>query len=175
MTLNMTIKSLSLALIAVAALSAAPAFAKTSTPDFVRKVAVANKFEIDTSKVALDQSQDDGVKTFAQQMVDDHTKAGDAFTTALSSARTKAKAPDDLDKSHQALVDKLKAQKAASFDTQYIKLQLSAHKDAVKLFSDYSKTGSDPSLKKFAADTLPTLKEHLDHVTQLQKDYGAKK
>ena len=171
----MSIKTFPLIVMAVLALAAAPAMAKTSTPDFVKKAAIANQFEIDSSKLALDKSQDDNVKTFAQQMVDDHTKAGDAMKDALASAKTKVTPPDKLDAACQAKMDKLQKLEGKAFDKQYIKIQASAHKDAVKLFSDYSKSGGDPSLKKFAGDTLPTLKEHLDHVTKLQHDYGKAK
>ena len=168
----MTLKSIPLILVAVLALAAGPALAKTSTPDFVKKAATANQFEIDSSKLALDKSQDDGVKTFAQQMVDDHTKAGDAMKDALASAKTKV---SPLDKASEAKIDKLQKLQGAAFDRQYIKIQTAAHKDAVRLFTDYSRTGGDPSLKKFAGDTLPTLKEHLGHVTKLQHDYGKAK
>jgi putative membrane protein len=170
----MTLKSLPLVLIALMALIASPALAKTSTADFVKKAAIANKFEIDSSQLALKQSQDDGVKAFAQQMIDDHTKAGDAFGDALKSAKTPMTPPTDLDKSHQKDMDKLGKLQAASFDKQYIKMQVSAHKDAVKLFTDYSKKGDDASLKNFATTTLPTLQQHLDSVNKLQKDYGKK-
>lgn len=47
-------------------------------------------------------------------------------------------------------------------------MQTDAHKEAVSLFSDYSKNGTDPVLKQFATDTLPALQAHLDHVKQLK-------
>ncbi len=170
----MTLKSLPFILFAVVALAVSPALAKTSTADFVKKAGIANKFEIDSSKLALQQSQDDNVKAFAQQMIDDHTKAGDAFNQALQSTKPPMAAPTDLDSSHQKDIDKLSKLQASDFDKKYIKLQVSAHKDAVKLFSDYAKKGDDASLKNFASTTLPTLQQHLDHINQLQKDYGKK-
>ena len=74
----------------VLAAMAVPAFAATvpkDAADFADKVAVANKFEIDTSQLALKYGNGADVKKFAQQMIDDHTKAGEEFKTAVTAAK----------------------------------------------------------------------------------------
>jgi Domain of unknown function (DUF4142) len=53
------------------------------TQKFVSNVAVANKFEIDTSNLALKYAKSPDVKNFAQQMVTDHTAAAKDFKAAL--------------------------------------------------------------------------------------------
>ena len=50
-----------------------------ATKTFIDKVAVSNKFEIDTSELALKYGKSADVKAFAQQMIDDHRKAGADF------------------------------------------------------------------------------------------------
>jgi sporulation protein YlmC with PRC-barrel domain len=47
-------------------------------------------------------------------------------------------------------------------------MQLSGHEEAVKLFDQYSQSGDKPELKQFAQQTLPNLREHLQHVQQLR-------
>jgi putative membrane protein len=138
--------------------------------DFVTKASIANKFEIDSSNLALNKSSSDNVKTFAQQMVDDHTKTGDKLKTVLKSSDSKAQPADALDDKHQKLLDKLTAAPGDTFDAQYISIQTDTHKEAVSLFSDYASNGTDTSLKNFAADTLPTLKAHLQHVEKLKSN-----
>ena len=55
--------------------AAATAQASTiSARDFVHKASIANQFEIESSQLALDKAQSSEVKSFAQRMVDDHTK-----------------------------------------------------------------------------------------------------
>ncbi|MBS0270659.1 MAG: DUF4142 domain-containing protein, partial [Proteobacteria bacterium] len=49
----------------------------SQTKDFVNNASVGNKFEIDTSQLALKYAKSPEVKNFAQQMITDHTKAGD--------------------------------------------------------------------------------------------------
>ena len=47
------------------------------------------------------------------------------------------------------------------------KIGVDAHKDTVKLFEKAAKNLDDAELKKFAADTLPSLKQHLTMAQQL--------
>jgi putative membrane protein len=60
--------------------SAFAAELRDAAQDFVDKAAVANTFEIDTSKLALKYAKGDDVKKFAQEMIDDHTKIGKVST-----------------------------------------------------------------------------------------------
>jgi putative membrane protein len=134
--------------------------------DFATKAANANMLEIDTSKLALKTSKNADVLAFAKQMVADHTKAGTAFKAAVAKT-TGVTAPAALDADAQKKLDDLKAKPAADFDSAYISLQKDAHKDAVNLFDNYSKNGTDASLKAFAGDTLPTLQSHKDMIDKM--------
>jgi putative membrane protein len=57
---------------------------------FVKKTTVSNLFEIQSSQLALQKSQNEQVKKFAQMMVDDHTKAGKELKSTLSTAHIDA-------------------------------------------------------------------------------------
>lgn len=144
-----------------------------STQEFVTKAAIANQFEIESSKVAVSRAQNAEVKKLAQQMITDHTKAGNEFKAALAKSNSGAKAPTGLDEKHAEIVKDLKETKADDFDAAYLDVQEDAHDDAIALFEDYSKNGDNAALKEFAAKTLPTLKKHEEHVTHLDdKDVG---
>ena len=147
----------------------APAFAATSdkTAEFIKMGAVSNMFEIETSKLALQKSSDAEVKKFAQQMIDDHTKAGKEMKAALTKEQATL-VPAALDEKHQEKLDDLKDEDSADFDEDYLEVQVDAHKEAVSLFEDYSKDGDDVKLKNFATKTLPTLKAHHEHVKTLE-------
>lgn len=143
------------------------AMALTSTEEFVKKAAIANKFEIESSKIAVDKARNGEVKAFAQQMIDDHTATGNKMKQALADSKTGLQAPTALDDEHKRKIDKLRDTKAEDFDRTYINMQEDAHEDAVKLFDHYADSGDNATLKKFAADTLPALKAHLEHVEKL--------
>jgi putative membrane protein len=156
----------------VLAAMALPAFAADPfkyAVGFASKVAVANKFEIDTSQLALKYGKGEDVKKFAQQMIDDHTKAGEEFKTAVAAAKIDPP-KDALDVTHEAKYAKLRLFTTdKGFDGSYVAEQLAAHKDAVDLFRNYSQKGEPGPLKDFAAKTLPTLEHHLMMVQGLSE------
>ena len=131
---------------------------------FVQMAAVSNMFEIQSSMVAKSMAKNADVKAFADQMIADHTKAGEEMKSVAPSTP-----PDTLDDKHQAMVDELNKAQGADFDKKYVDMQVQAHKEAVALFSGYAQNGDDADLKAFAAKTLPVLQQHYDHVQKLAK------
>lgn len=165
----MNVRHAALAIGLIGVLTATVAYSETmSAQDFVTKASVANMFEIESSKLALDNAKNSDVRAFAQRMIDDHTKTGERLKSVLSDSKSDIKPADKLDAKHSNLMDTLKAESSNTFDQQYITMQVNAHKEAVKLFTDYSMSGDNKALKDFAASTLPSLKQHADHVQDLK-------
>lgn len=150
--------------------NAAPARAKTlSTQDrkFVETAGEAGAAEVEMAKVAMERADSSDVKSFASRMVSDHQKAGDDLEKIASSKGVNI--DDHMSAKDRAELDRLHKLQGASFDREYVKSQLAAHKAAVALFDKQSKSGNDSELKQFAASTLPTLHDHLQLVQQLAK------
>ena len=148
--------------------SASSSMAANAAQDFVTKAGTANMFEIQTSQLALTTSKDKAVLAFAKMMVKDHTAAGKKLDAALAKDSTaNLTAPTALTDDQQAKLDDLKTRTGNDFDKKYADLQKGAHDDAVGLFSDYAKNGTDSTLETFASDTLPTLKMHQAKVKDL--------
>ena len=146
----------------------APAEAMT----FAKKVAAANTFEIQSSELAQQRAQSADVKSFAQQMISDHTKAGKEFKSAVQEANISPPPAEQPDAKQKAILAKLQKAQGAAFDKAYINAQLNAHKEAVSLFRTYSKGGKTEPLKSFAQKTLPTLEHHLTMVQDLSRPGG---
>jgi len=138
-----------------------------SAAAFAEKAGQSNLFEIQSSRLALDRSQDERVRDFAQLMIDDHTKAGDKLKAALADTDVDASLPQQLDEAHADRLDRLKAAQQGQFDQLYVKMQTEGHVESVKLFEDYAYYGENATLKAFADDPLPTLKGHLQRVRLL--------
>jgi putative membrane protein len=147
--------------------AAAPAMATPSTSTFLTNTAVANLFEIESSKVALAKTKNDKIKAFANLMVTDHTGAGTKFKQAVTDAKLTPPA-EKLDARHQALLDDLKKKDATAFDTAYVKAQHDGHVETVAMFEAYAKGGDNARMKQFASEMLPTLKTHLDQVSKIK-------
>jgi putative membrane protein len=139
-----------------------------TTPDFVKEVAISDMFEIESSKLAQ-QKGNAAEKTFASQMVSDHTKTSTELKGLVTGGKVKADLPTAMDSSHQSKLDKLKGESGNDFGSDYDSMQVSAHKDAVSLFERYAKGGENADLKNWAGKTLPALKHHLDMAEKLKK------
>jgi putative membrane protein len=151
-----------------AAPNRAPAMAAEalSPQEFASAAGVANLFEVQTSELALQRSQSDRIKAFAQMMVDDHNKAAGALQTAASTEGN-ITVPPSLDTEHANKLAELKDAPDDQFDSLYVQMQTEAHQQAVELFTKYSESGPEGAMKNFAAQTLPTLQKHFDEVQNL--------
>lgn len=145
----------------------ADAVTHDSPQQFADKAAVANLFEIETSKLAVKTSKNKDVLAFANKMITDHTKAGTAFKAAVGKASGVTPPAEKLDEAHQSKLDDLKGKTGEDFDKAYIDAQQDAHDEAVSLFDSYANNGDDAALKTFAAETLPTLKAHEEHIDKM--------
>lgn len=148
------------------AVPAAYAVAVTAA-EFVEKAGIAGQFEIASSEIIAAKTQKADIKSFAEQMIKDHTKAAEELKTTVG---TKYKIPGDLDSKHQKMIEELKADSSA--DANYVKMQVKAHEEAVKLFGAYGKQGDDAALQAFAKKTLPTLQMHYDMIRKISAAQG---
>ena len=136
----------------------------TSAAEFVNKAAVSNLFEIQSSQLAQQKSQNNRVREFAQRMVQDHTAAGDRLKAAAQGQNV----PNNLDQQHASALQQLQGASGPDFDRRYVQHQLTGHEETVALFDQFAQSGDHPQLKQFAQQTLPSLREHLQMAQQLR-------
>jgi putative membrane protein len=133
---------------------------------FLKDAAESGMYEVEGSKIALQKSTNPQVKAFAQQMIDDHTKANQDVA-ALASQKG-VKLPDSPSVAQKAKLTTLEHWTQDGFDNHYADgVGVSAHKDAVKSFSKASTDAKDADVKALASKTLPTLQHHLDMAEKL--------
>jgi len=131
-----------------------------TTEGFVTNATIANMYEIEAAKMALQRSNDAKVKAVAQKILDDHTKAGEEMKAAAAGMTL----PTALDERHKGLLDNLRGASNENFDRVYLEQQQSAHREAIDLFGGYADGGDNAALKAFAAKTRPHLETHLQMV-----------
>jgi putative membrane protein len=139
---------------------------------FATKVAASNAFAIQSSQLAGDRAERGEVKSFAKQMIDDHTKVGQDFKLAVQAANMSAP-PEDPDAQQKAEIEKLQNARGRSFDQAYVSAQRQAHEEAVSLFRAYTRNGAAGPLKEFAQKTLPTLEQHLKMIQDVSQQISA--
>jgi putative membrane protein len=173
-----------LALAGLAVMLASPALAQSAaektgvnsvmgvapkTEDFVTEAGSSDMFEIESSKLAVERSQDPATKTFAQQMIADHTKTSEELKALVSGGKVKATIPAAMSSAQQSMLDELKKLNGDDFTKQYHSDQEDAHEDAVDLFKRYGDEGENADLKAWAAKTRPALEHHLMMAKDLNK------
>jgi putative membrane protein len=143
--------------------------AVTRAPDFIEKASISNQFEISSSRLALQNSQNEDVQSFARTMIEDHSQLGDQLKSVISTSSAKLKRPSvSMDSKHQRMLNELNKLSGDDFDKKYVAEQVAGHKEAAHLFDGYAHKGDNVDLKNFAQQNLPTIKEHLQHVEELQ-------
>ena len=141
---------------------------------FINSAAEAGNAEVKASRIALEKTTNPDVKSFATLMVDEHTTVGDNLKKLAATKNVEP--PTEPSMAQRAKIAVLEKLDGATFDKQYVNMiGVSAHKDAVKLFSKNATEAKDPDVKDFAAKTLPNLQHHLDMANALKAKLDAKK
>lgn len=148
--------------------SAATIAAQAVTADaYVTNAALSDMYEIESSRLATQKARSAGVKTFAQQMITDHSATTAKLKATVASAGLQLAPPAQLDPRRQSMLDTLKGLSGADFDRAYLEQQTAAHQEALALHSGFAKQGDNAALKRFAAETTPKIQHHFDMVKRL--------
>ena len=167
-----------------AALAAAPVFAQmqkdspppaagtasTAISHFAREAANGGMSEVELGRLAVERAANPAVKAFGQRMVDDHSKANVELQAIASQAGIAL--PGQVDAKEKQTYTRLAALSGAAFDRAYIDDMVKDHKADIALFEKASRASGDSPIKKFAADKLPTLREHLKMAEQARASLG---
>ncbi|HET9812953.1 MAG TPA: DUF4142 domain-containing protein [Sphingomicrobium sp.] len=137
-------------------------------PGFLAQAGSANQWEIESSQLALQASSNPAVRNFANMIIADHTRIGQAVAAAAASAGL-TMPPPALLPPQQAMLDQLRAAgMGPSFDMAYQQAQISAHQQAIQLMQNYAASGDVPALQAAASQALPTMQMHLQQAQMLQ-------
>jgi putative membrane protein len=133
---------------------------------FITEAAQDGRTEVELGKLAQRKASDPAVKRFAQKLVADHTKANQQLESLPQASQVSQSAtiPDDK----RRTIDELSSLSGKEFDKRFIDAMVSDHEKAVSRFQEVASAASDPQVKQFASQTLPTLKQHLDTAKSLQ-------
>ena len=136
--------------------------ATSETQEYLSQAAMGDLFEIQSSRLALQQAESREVKDFADMMVKDHLEATKKLQAAAQDQNITLSPPSTLDGDHQRKLDLLKESKGSSFDRLYIQAQLDAHQKALDLHRGYAKSGDNARLKQVAGEIAKVVANHLD-------------
>jgi putative membrane protein len=165
------------------ATSAPAAPATPSTPamsdqNIVAVIGMANASEIAAGKTAQSKATNKDVKSFAGDMVKDHTamqKSSDSLTKANASLKAQPPATvDSMKTADKAASDSLKAaKKGGAFDSLYIGQQVAAHQKVLDALNSFQNQAQDAGLKTLITGAIPKVQAHLQRAQQIQSSLGS--
>jgi putative membrane protein len=138
--------------------------------EFLKKAAEGGQAEVQAAKMAESKGASAGVKSFASEMVADHTKSGEELKALAASKGVKL--PSEPSKDQASKLGRLEKTQGESFDKRYTEdFGVEAHQDMLKLMKKGAKS-KDAEVKAFAEKTAPTVEHHLGMAKTLKNSGG---
>ncbi len=162
-----TLTSLRRALPFAAGLALLSSAALADPPEkFVKEAIQGNIAEVKMGELAQKNGGSAEVKSFGKMLETDHAKARDK-TIGLAK-ELKVTPPTEPAADAKAAYDKLAKLNGAAFDKEFAAHMVKDHKKDIAAYEDEAKE-KNGEVSKYAADTLPTLKKHLQSAEALAK------
>jgi putative membrane protein len=144
----------------------APMLVPMTSEGFRAMALQSDSFEIQSSQLARQRSRNPAVRSFAQRMIRDHSMTSQALGVPPGSAVA-------LDARHATMLNQLASASGRAFDALYVQMQVMAHQEAVGMFAAFAQGGTDPAMRAFAQQVLPSLQMHLAMAQRLAGRRGA--
>lgn len=132
---------------------------------FIHQALQGGMAQIQLGQLALQKSSNPDVKEFAQKMVDEHTKLGDAMKQLAQ--QMKVKPPNSPSGKDKSTIAKLNALNGDAFDKAYIEDMVKDHKQDEKDFKQEAENASNPALKSLASQGSQMIDQHLQMIEQI--------
>ncbi|MCD2325211.1 DUF4142 domain-containing protein [Sphingomonas sp. IC-56] len=150
--------------------AAADPMSPLSAPGYMSMAASSDLFEIESSRLALQRSQNPQVRQFAQMMIDHHTRTtADLMAVARQTGMNPP--PPQMLPPHMDAMARLQSAGPMDFDAAYKREQIAAHQQALMLHQNYASQGDMEPFRMAASRTVPIIQSHLDQA-QMLPDYA---
>ena len=84
--------------------------------------------------------------------------------------------PNAIDDAHnKAMIDPFQKLKGAAFDHKFAAEMVAGHTKAIAVYKKEAADATNPSIKSYATQAIPTLQKHLDGAKDLMKAKAAAK
>lgn len=137
---------------------------------FVIEAAQGGRAEVALGRLAQQRAGSAAVRRFGKRMVDDHSRANQELRDRSVSEGFRP--PAGMGE-HTALYNRLSRLSGSGFDRVYMSEMVDDHRKDVAAFQSQARTGRNASIREFARNTLPVLREHLRMARDIARSVGA--
>jgi len=126
--------------------------------EFARKAAEGGATQVSLAELAQQKSHSETVKRTAARIEADHVRTNQMLL--VLAAQKGWHLPSTPGSEGEETRSRLEKLNGAAFDRAYFEATMRDHETDIPAFEEEAAHGSDAALKRFAADTLPALREH---------------
>jgi putative membrane protein len=139
---------------------------------FLRRALEGGREEVQRAEVAMRNAQRAEVRNVASTMHEEHRRSNEKLEQLASRKGWDVPAATDIAATDTAESDQQRRMgTGAAYDDNYLEEEIRHHRETIALYRAQTSSGSDPDLRQFAQDSLPTLEHHLE---MLQGSLSAK-
>jgi len=132
---------------------------------FVSKAAEGGMDEVNLAQLAAQRASNSEVRTFAQKLVDDHSKVNSELMQIASQKSVNVDKDNDQSRAYKRLAKK----SGAEFDQEFVEHMIDDHERDIKMFEKASTDAKDPEVRSFAAKHVDHLRQHLQTAQNLRQ------
>ncbi|HEY8461263.1 MAG TPA: DUF4142 domain-containing protein [Blastocatellia bacterium] len=140
--------------------------------DFMTNAARGSMLEVQLGRLAGEKGSSADVKQFGERMVTDHTQLGQRLQQTASNLNFTPE--QQLSLEQQNTVSRLEKLSGKAFDREYMKTMVSEHGKDISEFERAANQATNPDIKQFASEALPTLREHERIAREISAKLGGK-
>ena len=124
--------------------------------------------EIQICEMAIEKSQNEDAKKFAQAMIDEHGRLGRELEQMAE--KKKLDVPDKIRPEQKMTADELGSLSGRDFEQRWIQYNIDVHERDTKVFSHYAAEEQDPDIREMAKQGADRMRKHL----KMAHDVGKK-
>lgn len=137
---------------------------------FAMKAAEGGMLEVKLAQLAQQKSQNQEVKQLAQQIEQDHTQANQQLMQVAKQKNIDL--PAELKGECQETYQAFQQLQGTDFDNAFLLHNVKDHLKDIMMFQKEAKSGTDQEIRQWAAQTLPKLQQHAQHIRTVAQSAG---
>ena len=148
-----------------------PAHIPLADVGFAIAAAQSSLFALQISQLAVQRASRQGIKDFAQSVIDTQTKSTGKLVGIMHSKRLDL--PESMTPAQAQVIQTLgNTQDGPRFALAYFSALVRSQIASLQQMEAYASSGTDPELKGFAAEQVPILREQLARARQVPRQRG---
>ena len=131
-----------------------------------------NQNQIDLGKMMQDQGQSANVKSYSKSLADEHQQAQDKLQSLATKSNMTLQTNQRMKDSQAKLKDKLSSAQGTQRDRDFLQAEVRSHSNAIQHLTKMESQVTDPQLKTYITELIPTLQKHESEAKTLLQQMG---